>query len=471
MLLYSTILNIRPSFTKEDFVRLVIEWNQAQADWHPQNVIPGICWDGQMNVRFGNEALSLRIEEYRNGNIVAVRYEKKAEDGAIWDTDYILNFNEMRIAIRLDRSYTEGMQEENMPFSTPRFVSFLIRDNWLEDDAGFPVLDTPIIVNNDNIDVLKAAVQSDHKCRLPIVYISRTAENLPATDCKELSKRLKGIAHVVVEEDAGLGDAAREALGEKAVSDGDVAIYYPNGKMIKLPYGRFARLKEYYLFHIAETRILRYCNQQNVSPLYTWWGVLDSLSNDKLESNKKERQQAQADLKAYVDEFDPQYRALESDYKAALGRLAAMEQENLSLRARLNNGDKEPLLYRGEEDDLYPDEVREVVLAAIENKANESDEASRRGDILKDIVAHNEFHHEVSIRRQKIKDLKVGIGKLSSAQRSELEALGILIVSENHHYKMNLNGDARYMVTMAKTGSDNNRGSENTAAQINRTMF
>ncbi len=41
---------------------------------------------------FEDGRLSLAIEEYRNGNTIAVRYEKKDEDGVVWDTDYAEDF-------------------------------------------------------------------------------------------------------------------------------------------------------------------------------------------------------------------------------------------------------------------------------------------------------------------------------------------------------------------------------------------
>lgn len=47
MLLFSTILNIDKSLTKDDFLNLVIEWNQGSP--HENNVIPNLNWDGSYN--------------------------------------------------------------------------------------------------------------------------------------------------------------------------------------------------------------------------------------------------------------------------------------------------------------------------------------------------------------------------------------------------------------------------------------
>ena len=50
MLLFSTILNIDKSLTKDDFLNLVIEWNQKSP--HYDNVIPDLIWVLISAVRF-----------------------------------------------------------------------------------------------------------------------------------------------------------------------------------------------------------------------------------------------------------------------------------------------------------------------------------------------------------------------------------------------------------------------------------
>ena len=68
MLLFSTILEIDQRLTKDDFINLVIEWNQKG---HPESVISGIEWNGERNIRFEDENKCLEIQEYRNKNIIA----------------------------------------------------------------------------------------------------------------------------------------------------------------------------------------------------------------------------------------------------------------------------------------------------------------------------------------------------------------------------------------------------------------
>ena len=74
MLLYSTILDISPALTKDNFIQLVIDWNQN--DQHEENIIMDLRWNGERNIRFGSDCLWLDIEECPAHNIIAVRYEK-----------------------------------------------------------------------------------------------------------------------------------------------------------------------------------------------------------------------------------------------------------------------------------------------------------------------------------------------------------------------------------------------------------
>ena len=107
--LFSTVLKIDGKMTKADFIRLVIEWNQTSP--YPENVIPNLSWNGEYSMRCGTDTLWLEIEELKQ-QVVAVRYEKQDADGVVWDTDYVMNFKEMKMAIRLDRSYLEEALKE-----------------------------------------------------------------------------------------------------------------------------------------------------------------------------------------------------------------------------------------------------------------------------------------------------------------------------------------------------------------------
>ena len=183
--------------TKDDFINLVIEWNQRSP--HKENVIENINWNGERNIRFGDEFLWLDIEEYRNKDIIAVRYEKCEVNGAIWDSDFVMNFNDMKMVVRLDRSYKDSALMDDFKFSTPHIITFLIDKGYLEDDGDLPVARFPHIINEDDVICLADIINGKKKHRLPVVYVSKTPYDEYPVDINLLSKRLKGVAHVLVQ--------------------------------------------------------------------------------------------------------------------------------------------------------------------------------------------------------------------------------------------------------------------------------
>lgn len=128
MQLFSTTLRIKATMTHDDFIRLIIKWNQDSP--HKENVIPEMHWSGERNIKFGDDELWLRIEEYRNKNIIASRYRKVEDDGTSWDTDYVMNFNEHKLTIELYRSFNEESIQMYREYSAPYFIKAII-------EAGF----------------------------------------------------------------------------------------------------------------------------------------------------------------------------------------------------------------------------------------------------------------------------------------------------------------------------------------------
>ena len=213
MLLFSTILDINKSMTKDAFIQLVIEWNQSSS--YENNIISDMVWNGERNIRYGSDGLWLDIEEYRNQNIIAVRFEKKEEDGSVWDTDYVMNFNSMKMAVRLDRSYTEDALDADPKFSTPHFITLLINHRYLKKDGNLPVLREPTFIDEDNLELITDVINGKTHYRLPIVYITRTFYDEDPVNVKELAGRLKGIAHILVQKSNTTNLRIKEAADGK----------------------------------------------------------------------------------------------------------------------------------------------------------------------------------------------------------------------------------------------------------------
>ena len=476
MLLFSTTLDIDASLTKEEFIRLVIEWNQNTP--HRENAIPNIVWTGERNIRYGNDTLWLEISEYRNGNIIAVRYEKIEDDGIVWDTDFVMNFNDMQMAIMLDRSYKEDALASQVYFSAPHLITMLMDRGYLMPDGCLPVGRDPIVIQDDNLDVVADVINGAKKYRLPVVYVSKTYFNENPVDVRRLANKLKGVAHVLIQKDAYSNKYLRQLCGDKNEYYGAIGVYYPNSsfQQAKYLYRRYAG-EDAILLEKVIRAVFRYSNSQKIGRLYTWDGVNNAILTDRLTSQKAERLEAErARLKA-ENEVDQIYDAVGDDLEKLQRRVEelthaneALRSENAGLRAKIDATDTLPIIFFGEEDELYPGEIRDMVLCAVSEALESVHVKSRRADVYRDILSANEYKKLCEERHRRIKQVLKGYSGMNKTVRQELMDLGFEITDDGKHYKLTYYGDRRYWSALAKTPSEN-RGNKNAASDIINDMF
>ena len=462
--------------TKDAFIELVIKWNQSSP--HQSNVIENIVWNGERNIRYGTELLSLTIEEYRNKNIIAVRYEKAEENGAIWYTDYVMNFDEMRMSVQLDRSYTEDASPEDTKFSTPHFITMLIENGYLKDDLELPVSNKPLLINDENLDLMANIINGKQKFKMPIVYVSKTVYNENPVDVGWLSSKLKGTAHVLLQEQVSTGKALKDLCQGNNEYYGAIGIYYPHmsaGHMRYL-YRRDTGYDNFLLEKVVRS-VIHYSNVQNISILYTWQGVRTALLNDRLLSQREERLAAENAQRKAEDEVDNVYAAFDEDIKELQRQVdelskanEALRCENLGLRNKMESVEAVPILYLGVEDEFYPGEIKDMVLAALDDALRNIKGKSRRADVIRDIFKSNGYRDLSGERQQRVKNLLKGYDGMSKSLRQELIDLGFEITEDGKHYKLTYYGDRRYWTTIAKTPSDHRDG-KNAALTISRDML
>lgn len=470
MLLFSTILEINETFTKEKFIELVITWNRGSR--YEENIIPGLEWDGRMNVKYGDDQCWLEIEEYRNRNIIAVRYENAEENGRIWDADYIMNFDEMKMAVQLYRSYTGDASDWNPAFSTPNFLTLLIDGGYLKDDNGLPVSWESYKINEDNVEILADVINRKSDYRLPVVYVSKTVYDRDPVDIRKMAERLKGVAHVLEQESRSCDRNLRKMTDSRNEYYGAVGIYYPNKTVWpkRFLYHKYD-MKDSAMMEKIIRRVMMYSNRQQVNDLYTWYGVLNSISGDRLASQRKEREEAEKERDQVFDEFDGELTEAQKQNDDLMKENAVLRSEVAGLRNKLNDLDEEPVLIAGDEDDLYPGEIKDIVLSILDKELkNGVAKNSRREHILRDLLENNDYQE---ISKKKADDLARMLNNyngMTKKTRSALEDFGFQIKEDGKHYKLIYQGDSRYNTTLAKTPSDT-RGSKNMVHEIQKSML
>lgn len=476
MLLFSTILKLSDKINKDEFIDIVLKWNQSAK--YRENIVQGVSWNGEKNIKFGTDKLSIEIIDYPEKDILAVRHEKITSGEVVWDTDFVVNFAERKISIRLDRTFSEDALEMNAAFSTPHFISLLIEHGYLQDDQDLPVLRDPIVITDCNLETVQQVVRNKEYYELPVVYVAKDFADKDPLSISWLASRLKGAAHVLVEESKEACKKCTEICGETAEEYGAVRIYYPSlGVNRKRFLFRSATGNMDVRLEKVIRHVIQYWNSQRMDILYTWQGVNSSVLSDNLQNQiqrlaeeESAKQSAEEEINLVYEEFDEDIKSLQKKVEELSKANEALQMENFGLRAKMNASDATPIIYQGDEEDFYPEEVKDMVLGVLADALNNTEKGTRLYDVLEDILENNPYQHLSDERKQRVKNLFKGYKTLTGAMKQELISLGFEISDDGKHYKITYQGDPRYMVTIGKTPSDNRAGSNN-AGMINKIML
>lgn len=179
-----------------------------------------------------------------------------------------------------------------------------------------------------------------------------------------------------------------------------------------------------------------------------------------------EQEKSLAELqRRYQDEIDGLRRS-NAQYQE---QVAQLKRENNELADRTFSGGRETLLTYGTEHDLFPGEVQDYVLEAVDEALRElpSDKRSRRSDVYSDVLEANRYRKLHEQRRAQVKNIAPLFIHPGAELFRELEKLGYERVRVNNHYVLEYGGDSRYHFTTAKTPSDKRSG-ENAANDLCR---
>lgn len=478
MLLFSTLLSIQPYMTPDDFISLVIEWNQTSS--HTSNIVPSLYWHGEHTIRFGNDRVWLSFIEHKTDaeHTVAARYWKTDDNGAIWTTDYVMNFTTYKMSIRLDRTYVEEAIAIDGAFSTPHFITLLINKGYLADDGGVPVTRTPVLLTGETASGLADTVQGTFTGKLPFVYVSKMADGQFAVDVQLLASRLKGVAHVYVEDALSLADVMHTDGEELVVFDeltpGSIRVFFPRSTQ----YSTFA----YYdwlggsnlLMEKVTRAVIQYSNIQEIGTQYTWAGVEQAILVSDLEAKRRALQEVKPsssdELEAFIESFDEEITKLQDRVMALTEENGQLAYENKQLKTKINETDGNPLLTMGNEADLYVGEIRDMIVTELKNSAVANGDACRRFDIIHDIVCANSYEAVIEQRFTMLKSVLKTYDRMTPKVRKVLNDLGFAVTEDGKHYKLTYYNDDRYVVTIAKTPSDVRAG-KNIVAEIRKKVY
>lgn len=148
-------------------------------------------------------------------------------------------------------------------------MTFLIEEGHLKTDGDLQVAREPISVDKNNSDLLARVIKGESSYQLLVVYVSKTKRGQYPVDVNLRASKLKGVAHVLVQESPNYDEASKE-LNELY---GAVGVYFPNKAVQPKHFGyKDTAAQRKNMLESVIYAVMSYCNCQQVGwGLYLGW--------------------------------------------------------------------------------------------------------------------------------------------------------------------------------------------------------
>ena len=456
MLRYSTRFKVKDIFTKEQFVKSVIKWC-SEKKYPMKNLESHIS---ELSFFELNEKQSLEVINSEKLEIIAARHIAETSKGT-WIVDAVLNYNKRIITVYMDHTVSENSDNSNIKYNIPWITRHIIDDGFAEKNLGFDMKTEAISLDETNKSLFLSAIDSNSNYALPIVYLSSNSE----LTIKSLTSKLAGLAIVVSDTSDILCNNTTECY------NAPIYVFLPHKMKEPVPFGKCP-------FHRDIIRVVAdFLNSRSYDKLETWEGVEGEIHKLKFQETIENLKKKNADNEfnnKYLEELEYENREYSRKYEEMIKELNKLKLENERLNYRLNSysGEGTPLIICGNENDIYPNEQKEIIIEILKSYLkNNVEKASRRADILRSIIEANNVQGIPAEYRKIIKEAFEGYNKFNVPKIiNALKKTGIDIINHKGHYKLQYNSDPRYTYEAASTPSDFKSGA-NAAAIINKLMF
>lgn len=281
-----------------------------------------------------------------------------------------MNFNTHIFSIKLDREATVDTIGFVPKFKLPVIVNMLLDKDYVGTDGDMQISAQPISITKENYKTIENIICRNVIYSMPVIYVTKSWGRYPFK-VKELSYRLRGVAHVLIEEDADVSKILRETCCGKNSHHGSVGIYYPSSsashKIIST--GKYEGREEILIDRIVAI-VCRYVNQQARDRMMTWEGVQNELLKLRYASATEKKAQAENEVFEVYDNFAEELEEKEHTIEELNNRIMALQAENQGLRGKYERVTEVPLLYYGIEDELYEGEIKDQILEILDNQLN-----------------------------------------------------------------------------------------------------
>ncbi|SFX39498.1 hypothetical protein [Ruminococcus sp. XPD3002] len=456
MLIYSTRFKVKDIFTKEQFVKSLIKWCTEKKQ--PLSGLENHKSDFSFSEIDGNQMIE--VVDVETDSIIAARQISETLKGN-WTVDAVLDYGKKTLSVYMDYTVNDSSETSNTHLRAPRLIRQIINDGFAENNLGFEMKTSAITLEDKDREKLISALNASDTYALPFVYLSSRSD----VDADVLAQKLSGLAVVIEDTSDILNSVAPERF------TAPIYVLLPHKGADPLAFGNYPLHRE-----IIHT-VANYLNRRVYDKLETWDGVNGKLlrirSRETIEK-LKEKSDNNDFNKIYLEELEAENEKYSQKYEKLAEELQKLKLENERLNYRLESytGAGNSLIVSGTENDLYPNEQREIIIDCLKEYLDKNvQSASRRADIIKSIINANHVDGIPDQYKKIIKAAFDGYKKFECFEIMDaLKKTGIVVVEHTGHYKIQYHKDPRYSFEASATASDHRAG-KNAASIINNLMF
>lgn len=467
MVVFHTIFALSEQLSGQQFLRIFSDWLQDFPDvdlpMPTEDTMESVSADG-----------SARLTSCQTSTYIGLQLSYEKEDVQYQHTYIRTVWHDIPVLYaHVEGSFLSGAKKRPLSWEVPGFVQRLFWEECAGEDHGIPTDDKAWVLRRQQVPLAQDILSRKLELLNPVVYLSpnqQTGEY--AFDYERLARKLRGIAHVLVEGSPLVSKEVKQAVPD-APTDGETSVIFPGVEEQRFAFPDEGSQKEIF------DQICGY-----IENLLSDVKVDDTFSFARLQLAYWMERSDQTQLGELCDELlkekDLELTQLRQERDELSAQLFAAKEKAQTYEASLKK--KQETLTETEsgiafvmhERDLYEGERKDAVLRVLQETLDRmtgdpNQEGCRRYHVLKDLLENN----APTGREQEIRDGmdKIFQNELTSRTIPKLEQLGFVVArSGNSHWRLAYGDDDRYAVQMSATPSDW-RSAENLESRAANMLF
>lgn len=467
MISYSAEFPVNEKSSIKDILYLACTWIAGSPHTKlKRESIFNIINDEEGIISLQGETIYTGFASIDNLEIGGLRYVKLEENGIEWTTTVVASQTPSQHFVSIQVNCESMVALDELPTSKkPHIIKQIFDKIGGGMDGDIPVSDRAIILDEGDETIAADLIMGRAGNLLPVVYVSSDFDGSYTIDYDRLARRLSGSAHVIIEPSISFSVKLKKLTDSYNVYGGTVGVYWPIVGIRKSYYRRRIEGPSN-VAYLVEKSIREAMANKRLKTYCTWLHLKECISKNKFNRLKMS---GSTEIEKFIEYFDSEMSVKQDKLDEAESEIARLQMEIHRISSTKNH-EENGIFNSGREEDLYPEEIRSLILDSLNTHLSYTVEGSRRRHVLEDFLDQNQLELNFDDIKDQVKNIFKSYVDMDQKTRSALAGMGFSISEDGKHHKIVFHGDGRYTFSMSKTSSDHRAG-RNFASDINKKLF